>query len=675
MHGHSDHPEKSDPSAPLMGILNSVSVKYSGPALLLLPVLFVVLAFAVLTQWHGRRMAQNLAGQIVDQAAHRIEAVINHYLQHAVFVTDQVAEQIAAGELDPSALRDWRPALYRQLRIDGEVNSVTYGNPRGDATWMIRYPGEEGLEYAISDAKTNGKIVEHRVGPRGELAEELDAYDYDPRVRPWYVAAVESNRPTWSPPYAWVRGDGRQATLGIAFARPIVGADGELVGVLDSDISLKDVSRFLNDARVFDSGEAFLVDRDGQLIGTSSTSPVIDEDGSRVMATSSPSELIREVAEGITADLRPQRTQLSVDGEPFVVDVRPLRNPWDLPWTLAVVVPDSEIMAGVNSLQTQGWIVGGVVSWLTLCLGVFAAWSIVGPVTQLAAAVKTMGKGNLDDPVRVGGHLEFVQLSDELNQMCAALKDRMRLRNSLALAMEIQQKLLPQDEPSVNGLEIAGHSTYCDETGGDYYDFLELSPTSPDELVVAVGDVMGHGIAAALVMATARGILRSHAREDDSLGEWLTAVNDLLVEDTAGERFMTMVLLFIDAQKRRVRMASAGHDSPIIFDPRTESFLEMEDVSGVPLGLFEEQEFAEANQEDLPPGTIILVGTDGLWESHNEADEQYGKERLFSIIRTHADRPVKEISQAIRDDLYQFRGDAKQADDITLVMVKLVDRS
>ncbi|MGC1273106.1 MAG: SpoIIE family protein phosphatase [Planctomycetaceae bacterium] len=649
------------------------SIKLSGPILFLIPVLIVAAALSLVAMWQVRRLAEKFAARVMDQAAARVEATVNGYLTNAVQATKQVDRLIAAGELDVDDLRPWRLPLHRQLLVNAEINSVTFGNRDGDATWMIRYPGETELEYAVTDDAAARTIVEYGVDAHGELGDVRSSYPFDPRVRPWYEAAVTAEAPTWSVPYAWVGGNHRQTTLGIAYAVPIRDDEGQIVGVLDSDISLKDVSRFLAQARVFESGEAVLVDADGKLIATSMNTAVVNDDGARIAAVDAGEPLIADVAKhvGSFASVSlPHEFVVRSGKQAFRVEVRPLQNPWDLPWRLAVIVPESEVMAGVAAMRLQASLISGIVVVITLGLGMLAAFSIVRPVTAVAAAVRKMAGGNLDDQVQVGGHREFVQLSHELNDMSAALKDRMRLRHSLSLAMEIQQKLLPSAPPVISGLDVAGRSTYCDETGGDYYDFIEVTKSDSEKLVVVLGDVMGHGIAAALLMATARGILRSRAGEEDSLGLWLRHVNRLLVEDTGGERFMTLALLVCDPVGRRIRLASAGHDQPLMYDPSQDAFIELPDVAGLPLGLVAEEEYEETRRDAIAPGSIVLVGTDGLWESENERGEPYGKDRICNVIRANAARSAQEISNAVTSGLRQFRGTARQEDDITFVLVK-----
>ncbi len=651
------------------------SIKYSGPLLFILPVIALALVFGLVASWQGRRMADELAGRVMDQATARVESSTNNYLQQAVHATDYTSLRIAAGELSPEDLRRWRPAIAQQLSADPRINSITFGNAAGDATWVIRYPDEPTMEYAISDAETDQQIVEYQVGSDGELGTKLGSYDYDPRKRPWYVAAVGAGEPTWSDVYAWVRSNENATTLGIAYARPIQDADGRLLGVLDSDISLLDVSSFLKAARVFESAEAMLVDRDGALIGTSANLAVVTPEGERVLAVEAGQTLIEDVARRIDLGATDQTQLLNVvSGDvAYRVDFRPLENPWGLDWRLAVIVPDEEIMSGVAEMRRQAWLVGGIAVLIAAGIGWLASRSLVKPVTQLVAAVRRIGAGEFDEQVGVSGHLEFEQLSEELDKMSLALKDRMQLRHSLELAMEIQQKLLPGKPPKIAGLDVAGHSTYCDETGGDYYDFIELTQSDQHELVVALGDVMGHGIAAALLMATARGILRSRAEEVGSLGEWLHHVNRLLVEDTGGERFMTMVLMVIDAQKRRVRMATAGHDPPFIYDPVKDRFRDLPDDAGLPLGIMEDEDYPDIDLKQCAPGEILLVATDGLWEGQNAEGDFYGKERVESVIRDHATESAEEIAAHITADMVAFRGEARQGDDITFVLVKFTE--
>lgn len=657
--------------------MRRVSIKYAGPSLFVAPVLAVLLAFGALASWEVGRATEELVGQIVDQITSRVEQKLNDDLATAVQVTDQTAKMIRDGALDPNDLRAWRPSLFRQIDAFERISSITFGAPDGRATWIIRYPGEEGLEYAIKDDQTGAEIVEYQVAENGALGDRIGAYVYDPRERPWYQAALAADEPTWSDVYAWVRHDGGVSTLGLAYVRPIRDAEGRLLGVLDSDVGLLAVSEFLRSVNISESGQAFLVGPDGNLIAASADVEVTTGDDGRVPAAEAGDPLIRAVvaaideqAGGFDAIASRQRLRLDRGGEGYRVEVEPWQNPWGLDWRTVVVLPESDMLAGVEALRRRAWLIGGLVALGALGLGVVASQAMVRPVLGLADGVRAIGEGDLDHRVEVRGAQEFAQLSESLNQMAAALKEHLKVRQSLALAMEIQQKLLPEDPPRIAGLDVAGHSTYCDETGGDYYDFLELDETVEGDLIVVLGDVMGHGVAAALLMATARGILRSRATEPGSLGDLLTHVNKQLEADTGGERFMTMILLVVDVHHKRIRWASAGHDAPILYDPESDSFPHLPDINGLPLGVMPDSDYQEANLDGLGPGRILLVGTDGIWEARSPSGEEFGKDRLREIIRAHRDNSAEQITEAINDALRRYRGEAHQDDDITFVLAK-----
>ncbi|MEC9372813.1 MAG: PP2C family protein-serine/threonine phosphatase, partial [Planctomycetota bacterium] len=259
---------------------------------------------------------------------------------------------------------------------------------------------------------------------------------------------------------------------------------------------------------------------------------------------------------------------------------------------------------------------------------------------------------------------------DELNRMAVELKEWMQTQQALSMAMEVQQSLLPAATPSPRGLDIAGESRFCDATGGDYYDFIDVSETGDQATLIALGDVMGHGVAAALLMASARAALRAHASEEGSLARLMTKVNQVLAEDNRHQRFMTMVLAVVEPTRGAVRWASAGHDPMIHYDPSTDSFRELEG-GDLPLGVMEGTDYSEYRASDLAEGSILMIGTDGIWEARNEEGEMFGKERLRDAIRRNHQRPAADIGAAIEADLDAFCGAGSPTDDVTFVIARV----
>jgi len=255
--------------------------------------------------------------------------------------------------------------------------------------------------------------------------------------------------------------------------------------------------------------------------------------------------------------------------------------------------------------------------------------------------------------------------------MTALDKEHRQVRNSLSLAMEVQQSLLPKGNPTVKGLDIAGKSVYCDETGGDYYDYLEDNDHGQAKIKVVVGDVSDHGIPSALLMATARAIIRQRSSLPGSISEIASDVNRQLSKDVEDSgRFMTMFYAEIDGPNNRLRWLNAGHEPAIIYDPATDSFDDLSGGGNLPLGILEDAEYTEG-QRDIAPGQIIVIATDGIREAQNRYDEMFSKDSLYNVIRRNASASSAKILQAVFRALDLFQYGIKSKDDMTLVVVKV----
>jgi sigma-B regulation protein RsbU (phosphoserine phosphatase) len=262
-------------------------------------------------------------------------------------------------------------------------------------------------------------------------------------------------------------------------------------------------------------------------------------------------------------------------------------------------------------------------------------------------------------------------LFEHFNEMGPKLRELARMGDSLRVAMLVQKTLLPHHAPQLAGFDIAGRSVYCDETGGDYFDFIDLAPLGPHRLGIVVGDVAGHGVPAALLMATARGILRSLATTDLTPAEVITRLNRVFsARDVRDGRFMTLLYMIVDCRDSSVRSVGAGHEPAVVYDPERDRFTEISGYADIALGIRPDWKYREAERVTLVSGQILVVGTDGIWECRNPAGKQYGHERFLDVIRSQAARSAADIAGAILESVDNHRGARARDDDVTLVVVK-----
>jgi serine phosphatase RsbU (regulator of sigma subunit) len=246
------------------------------------------------------------------------------------------------------------------------------------------------------------------------------------------------------------------------------------------------------------------------------------------------------------------------------------------------------------------------------------------------------------------------------------------IREALDLAQKVQASLLPKRGPDIPGIEAAGKSIPCQETGGDCFDYLRPENAS-GPLTIAVSDVTGHGVAAALLMTTARALLRMRAAQGGEPADLATDVNRQLVKDVydAGE-FMTLALLQIYPEQKRMVFVRAGHEPLQEYDPETDRFQELMGHGGLPLGI-EPHTFYQQTVYPMIHGRLVILGTDGVWETHNPEGEMYGRDRMREVVRKNATASCSDIVDAVLEDAARFRAGGVQEDDMTLVALRVLD--
>ena len=339
---------------------------------------------------------------------------------------------------------------------------------------------------------------------------------------------------------------------------------------------------------------------------------------------------------------------------------------------VALAISQRKIQEAVAGAKRYIFFLTGLIILFGAMMSLLVSLYFSRPIRQLQEGTRAVRSGNFDYRVRIRRNDELGDLGQAFNQMSAGLKEGHIMRRSLELAMEVQRSLLPVHDPRVSGLDIAGRSLYCDETGGDYYDYILSADQDPGPIGLVLGDVSGHGIPSALLMATARAFIRQRANWQGTLADIVQDVNRQLAHDVEySSSFMTLFFLRVDRDRRKLEWVRAGHDPAIIYDPVQDRFDELMG-EGIPLGVDADYPYANSERDGLQDGQIILLGTDGIWEAHNAEGGMFGKQPLLEVIRRERDHSAQTILEAIVDALNRFRGNYELEDDVTLLVIKVV---
>jgi phosphoserine phosphatase RsbU/P len=321
---------------------------------------------------------------------------------------------------------------------------------------------------------------------------------------------------------------------------------------------------------------------------------------------------------------------------------------------------------------------------IALMIGVSLTRTITGAVHELYEGTVRVMKGDLKHRIPPSGKDQLGELSVSFNNMTANMerllaieKERERLQTELEIAREVQNQLYPKRLPDVDSLRLTAVCNPARMVSGDYYDYQQIGK----DVAIAVGDVAGKGISAALLMATVQSSFRAQLRGSleiaakaggdgvsvsVSTSRVVSHLNQQLHADTAPEKYATFFLGVYDAAGKAITYTNAGHLPPILIRNGDVTMLE---VNGMVVGAFPFAKYGESRVQ-LQPQDLLVFYTDGITEPENAYGEMFGEERLIELLVRNAGQDEAEIVTVVTDAVRQWTGTDELQDDMTLLLVR-----
>ena len=357
-----------------------------------------------------------------------------------------------------------------------------------------------------------------------------------------------------------------------------------------------------------------------------------------------------------------------------------------------------DIATGVEYILLAILIFFGIIELIALITGTRMTRTVTRAVAQLYDATGHVNRGDFSHRIPVKSDDQLAQLSLSFNSMTESIekliqeqKEKQRLEGELAIAQEVQAQLFPRQISEIEALEVHGFCRPARTVSGDYYDFLTASS---HKMILAVGDISGKGISAALLMATIHSAVRAYSIEslpqmrepvavgagaasrrmmaawpegiEVSPGSLLGLLNHQLFESTPPEKYATLFLGIYDGRSRRLTYSNGGHLPPILIGENGR--VRRLESGGTVVGLFDNMTYDEGCV-DMHPGEVFLAYSDGVTEPENEFGE-FGEERLIDLVSANRRLPLVQISQTVTSAVDDWIGDHEQPDDITLVLAR-----
>lgn len=596
---------------------------------------------------------KNSAENLVLRTVNRIESVIRPIER----VPQNIAYILEGAPYDSST-------ILKLLSTAVANNPEIYG---ATAAFEPNIVDKDVIEFAPYFYKSGGK-----------LEFKYLKYQYQYFYWDWYQIPKELDRAVWSNPY-YDEGGGNimMATYSVPLHASFDGKR-KVVGIVTADISLSWLQDIVSSIKIANTGYGFLISKDGRII----TYP----DKKFVM-----NETIFDIAEAAN-DLKLRGIgKRMINGESGFVLSRNIltgKSCWlayaPLPatgWSLGVVFPQDELMADIIKLNGVVLFIGIAGFLFLLIIIIMISRSITMPIRTLHKATKDIAKGNLGFELpHIKRGNEVGELAESFLYMRGALKQyikeltetttaKERIESELRIAHDIQLSLVPKifpPYPDRTEFDIYAALEPAKEVGGDFYDFFFVDDT---HFCVVIGDVVGKGVPAALLMAVVKTLIKTYAIETKNPSLTLTKVNKEIYTDSASCMFVSIFIGIFDIGTGKFLYSNAGHNPPVSIK-KGEDPIYVGNADAIAVGLDENTIYQDGTIL-LSKGDMLCMYTDGVTEALDEKKEQFSEERLLSVLKDTKSGHLKNIVGGILKNIRSFAGRHAQSDDITVLLLKI----
>ena len=643
-----------------------------------------------------QEQVNTLSKLLVQRTLQQTHSDLDRYFTPIRHNLDLVYHWSLNGTLDNRQPERMRQLLQPLLVEFPQMSSILTADGRGDEYMLLR-TGDGWLdrETRVSEWHDKSQIRHWQADQTPQS--DWETLHYDPRQRTWFQGAVERaklqaakpqskvgiyDRIHWTTPYTFFTTHQPGITAALAHFDP-----SGLAHVVAIDILLTDISRFTTRMNISKHGMVFVMTDDGRMIGLPKLDGEPDE-------STWPKKLLKTPdvlgIPSIDAAIKTYREKANKH-EPFAFE-----DGGEIWWAgsvdfnlgsyrkllIGVVVPEKDVIGDIYLIRYSILFILVALIILTLFRILVIARRYSRPLVALVEDSYRISHGDLGDPTRIATHVtEVQQLAKAHDAMREGLRSLLKMERDMQLAKQIQQKALPEKLPTIAHFKIAVWNLPADETGGDSYDVLalhkhangsyQLTGEHPDHALCMLADAAGHGVGPALSVTQVRSMLRMAARQGLQLPGVLAMINQQILEDLSGGRFITLWLGVLDAHNGRLLSYSAGQAPLLYFQSQNKTF-QVLGADSPPIGIVEHMEVTEPQIISMSNGDFFVVLSDGIYEASNSKGEAFGIERVQRIISMNSEQSAEEVLEHLRHGLDTFTEQAKPGDDRTAVIIKCV---
>ena len=633
-----------------MKLKGSISGRLTARVLIVSAIIFTLTftAFLRMAANKVREEATHKAHSELSNAIHQIDAVLE-----SVEIAIENTAWIVPHRLDsPDFMYDITERLLNN-------NEFIYGS---SIAFEPGYFGSESHFFApYSYRSEDGEIKSKQLGS--------ETYDY--HYMDWYQIPKLLDKPCWSEPYY---DDGGGEMIMTTYSKPLYDSDGKMYAIITADLSLEWLTDLVGQIKAFDSSYNLMVSRNASFIVHPNRELILNE--TIFSSTYGDDEKSLKKLQDDLVNCRAGEVLRKNNGARYFVFYSPVET---TRWSVAIVCPVSELYKGVKKMRDTLIVLGILSLLLMIAMSRNGIRKVVAPIEEFSDVAKKIADGDFavelpqiqsrDELKKLHDSFEHLQhsLVQYIEELKSTTANKERIESELRIARSIQMGMIPKifpPFPERDDVALAARLVPAKEVGGDLYDFF----IENEKLYFIIGDVSGKGIPASLVMAVTCRLFRSVASHFDKPEEIISSLNESLADGNDSNMFCTAFLGILDLKTGELKYCNAGHNAPFIIENDGNAY-PIKVTPNLPLGLFSGFEY-KGEETVINKQMMMFLFTDGVNEAENRNMEQFGDERLISLLRSNSSLEPDEIMEKTFSEIRRHANGADQSDDITVMCIK-----
>jgi PAS domain S-box-containing protein len=416
----------------------SLSIKLIAPLYISIPVIFLGLSLSYIWNTQSRDAVDRISGDNISQ----IHALVQNEINEIVAIPARIAKinktLFEEGHLDPNDFETWEKIFKEEFRTFEWISSIVWGDANGRALWIGQY-ADGNIYWAIKENPKSDSMLEWQLDQEGNrIAESENSFKYNLYSRPWFIGPKESGRPQWTKPFIWAGGESSSATVGISYGIPIYDDKDTFIGIIDTDISLNDLSSYLQTIKIGKTGIALIVTNEGKIIASSNAINNINPDGTIATLAETNSQLASAantfLSENVLSDQIDDliRGKFQIDNDSISISSSRVGESVGLQWNIITLVPDSDFLDDIDKSFFNSTLISSIAVFLSILLGLIASHWLIMPLLKLTKFTNSIRTGSVDNTIDLKHTSEYEELADSINLMVKKLNSSIKQQEKLA---------------------------------------------------------------------------------------------------------------------------------------------------------------------------------------------------------------------------------------------------